>query len=134
MERKNISTGSPWERIAGYSRAVRMGPFVYVSGTTAFDENGDLVGEGDPYAQTVHILNTIEASLKQAGAAITDVVRTRVYVANFDDWREVSRAHAERFENIRPANTLIQAGALVPGRLVEIEVDAVVSEGCTLST
>ena len=128
MERKNISTGSPWERIAGYSRAVRMGPFVYVSGTTAFDENGDLVGEGDPYAQTVHILNTIEASLKQAGAAITDVVRTRVYVANFDDWREVSRAHAERFENIRPANTLIQAGALVPGRLVEIEVDAVVSE------
>jgi enamine deaminase RidA (YjgF/YER057c/UK114 family) len=128
MERKNISTGSPWERIAGYSRAVRKGPFVYVSGTTAFDENGELVGEGDPYAQTVHILNTIEASLKQAGAAITDVVRTRVYVANFDDWREVSRAHAERFENIRPANTLIQAGALVPGRLVEIEVDAIVSE------
>jgi enamine deaminase RidA (YjgF/YER057c/UK114 family) len=128
MERKNISTGSPWERIAGYSRAVRMGPFVYVSGTTAFDENGELVGEGDPYAQTVHILNTIEASLKQAGASITDVVRTRVYVANFEHWREVSRAHAERFENIRPANTLIQAGALVPGRLVEIEVDAIVSE------
>ena len=128
MERNNISTGSPWERIAGYSRAVRMGPFVYVSGTTAFDENGELVGEGDPYAQTVHILNTIEASLKQAGASITDVVRTRVYVANFDDWREVSRAHAECFETIRPANTLIQAGALVPGRLVEIEVDAIVSE------
>jgi enamine deaminase RidA (YjgF/YER057c/UK114 family) len=128
MERRNISTGSPWERIAGYSRAVRMGPFVCVSGTTAFDQDGNLVGEGDPYAQTVHILNTIEAALNEAGAAITDVVRTRVYVANFDDWREVSRAHAERFADIRPANTLIQAGALVEGRLVEIEADAIVNE------
>ena len=128
MERKNISTGSPWERIAGYSRAVRIGPFVCVSGTTAFDENGDLVGEGDPYAQTVHILNTIEAALKEAGASLDHVIRTRIYVANFDDWQEISRAHAERFAEIRPANTLIQAGALVPGRLVEIEADAIVSE------
>lgn len=128
MERKNISTGTPWEQIAGYSRAVRIGPFVSVSGTTAFDENGDLVGKGDPYVQTVQILNTIEAALIEAGAALKDVIRTRIYVANFDDWREVSRAHAERFADIRPANTLIQAGALVDGRLVEMEADAIVAE------
>jgi enamine deaminase RidA (YjgF/YER057c/UK114 family) len=128
MERKNISTGTPWERIAGYSRAVRVGPFVCVSGTTASDADGNLVGENDPYSQTVQILNTIEAALHEAGASIGDVVRTRIYVANFDDWREVSRAHAERFGAVRPANTLIQAGALVDGRLVEIEADAIVSE------
>ena len=128
MERQNISTGTPWERIAGYSRAVRIGPFVCVSGTTASDEDGNLIGDGDPYAQTVYILNKIEAALTEAGASLADVIRTRVYLANVDHWREVSRAHAERFETIRPANTLIQAGALVGGRLVEIDADAIVSE------
>jgi enamine deaminase RidA (YjgF/YER057c/UK114 family) len=128
MERKNISSGTPWERIAGYSRAVRIGPFVCVSGTTASDADGNLVGEDDPYAQTVQILNTIEAALAEAGASIQDVIRTRIYVADFNHWREVSRAHAERFGTVRPANTLIQAGALVDGRLVEIEADAIVAE------
>src|SRR3954447_18712620 len=128
MERQNISTGTPWERIAGYSRAVRIGPFVCVSGTTASDADGNLIGGDDPYAQTVAILDIIEAALNEAGASIADVVRTRVYVADFSHWREISRAHAERFEHIRPANTLIQAGALVDGRLVEIDADAIVSE------
>jgi enamine deaminase RidA (YjgF/YER057c/UK114 family) len=127
MERQNISTGTPWERIAGYSRAVRIGPFVCVSGTTASDAEGNLIGEGDPYAQAVYILDRIEAALIEAGAALTDVIRTRIYLADVEHWREVSRAHADRFDTIRPANTLIQAGALVAGRLVEIECDAIVS-------
>jgi enamine deaminase RidA (YjgF/YER057c/UK114 family) len=124
MERLNISSGTPWERIAGFSRAVRVGPLVCVAGTTASDENGTLVGGDDPYAQAVFILRKIQAALEQAGASLEDVVRTRIYVADITQWEAVARAHAEFFGAIRPANTLLQIGALVDGRLVEIEADA----------
>jgi enamine deaminase RidA (YjgF/YER057c/UK114 family) len=124
--RQNISSGTPWEALAGYSRAVRLGNQVFVSGTTASDEQGNLAGGDDAYSQTRYILGKIEAALQQAGASLQDVVRTRAYVARLDDWREVARAHGEVFGDIRPANTLVQVAGLVEGRLVEIEADAVV--------
>ncbi len=126
MARTTISTGTPWERIAGYSRAVRVGDTVFVAGTTASDENGDLRGGDDPYAQARYILETIGAALRQAGASLQDVVRTRIYLANIEDWQAVARAHAEVFADVRPANTLVQVAGLVGGRLVEIDADAVV--------
>ncbi len=130
MKRMNISSGTPWESIVGYSRAVRVGPFVHVAGTTAVNGDGDLVGADDPYAQTVFILNKIEQALQNAGAALTDVVRTRIYVTDVTDWDEVARAHGELFGQIRPAATLVEVNSLLePEMLVEIEADAICEEG-----
>jgi enamine deaminase RidA (YjgF/YER057c/UK114 family) len=127
MARQNISTGGPWEGKIGYSRAVRVGAALYVSGSTAMTPSG-LVGKGDPYEQTIQTFKTIEAALKQAGASLNDVVRTRIYMANIDQWQEVGRAHGEIFGHIRPATTMVEVKRLIdPDMLVEIEADAVVS-------
>ena len=124
--RTNISSGTPWESIVGYSRAVRVGPYVHVAGTTAADSEGKVVGAGDPYAQTIYILQKIEVALEKVGAALTDVVRTRIYVTDVTDWDEVARAHGELFSQIRPAATLVEVSSLIePEMLVEIEVDAI---------
>jgi len=125
-QRQNISSGTVWETLAGYSRAVRLGDLIAVSGTTATDENGHIVGQGDPYAQTAFILRKIERALREAGASLEDVVRTRIFVTNVAQWEAVARAHAEFFGEIRPANTLVEVSALIgEGYLVEIEADAV---------
>ena len=124
-DRQNISSGTKWEALAGYSRAVRLGDWIAVSGTTASDENSQVVGIGDPYAQARYIFAKIERALKAAGGSLTDVIRTRIYVVNTEHWEAVARAHGEIFQEIRPANTLIVVKALVdPQMLVEIEADA----------
>jgi enamine deaminase RidA (YjgF/YER057c/UK114 family) len=126
MERQNISSGTKWEALAGYSRAVRLGNHIYVSGTTATDDLGHIVGENDVYAQSVFIFQKIERALKQAGASLSDVVRTRIYIVHADQWEGAARAHAQFFSDIRPANTLIVVKALIgPEYLVEIEAEAV---------
>jgi enamine deaminase RidA (YjgF/YER057c/UK114 family) len=129
MERKNISSGSKWEPIVGYSRVVRVGNFVYVAGTVASDEEGNLVGAGEPYAQAHYVLEKIERYLKQAGAEMRHVVRTRMFVTDASQWEAITRAHHEFFKDVLPVATLVEVSALIGSEyLVEIEVDAIINE------
>lgn len=127
MGRRTIDSGTDWEATVGYSRAVRVGSQVHVSGTTATDENGDLVGVGDPYRQTRQALSNVEAALQEAGASMDDVVRTRLFVRDIDQWEAVGRAHGEVFRDVRPATSMVEVSRLIdPDMLVEVEAVAIV--------
>ena len=127
MSRRKISSGVKWEDIVGYSRAVCDGPFIFIAGTTATDGEGNIVGKRDPYRQTIQIIQNIKAALQKADADLKDIVRTRIYVTNIDDWEKIGQAHGEFFREIKPATTMIEVSRLVdPDMLVEMEADAVV--------